>query len=275
MQTMEIDTSIKGKSNILILADYSEGNGAAIHFAMRYLYRPGSLIHIIQTWQKPNFGSSMVRDLSPILEGIANSELGGLKSHLQTRYSMPDDQIRLIPFEGDLPAYFKTESYKSQEWQIVMGSRNYESLFPSMSRMNELIDQVSQDLFVLVGFEDNNSISDIFMLADTSETATSNLSVLKKIAISEKPNINVCLSRSFETSEERKNRVLPLIENCKGAYLTVTQIEKGEGQNEIHKFTRKGFSQLLMFEKNSQRKFHSGMKACLNSWLLKSKGICV
>lgn len=275
MQIKEIDTSIKGKSNILILADYSEGNRAAIHFAMRYLYRPGSSIHIIQTWQKPNFGSSMVRDLSPMLKGIANSELCSLKLHLQTRYSMPDDQIRLIPFEGDLPAYFKTESYKSQEWQIVMGSRNYESLFSNKSRMNELIDQVSQDLFVLVGLEDNNSISEIFMLADTPETASSNLSILKKIAISENPNINVCLSRSFETSEERKNRVLLLIENCKGASVTFSQVEKGEGQKEIQEFTRKGRSQLVMFEKNPQRKFQNGMKACLDSWLLKSKGIRV
>jgi len=275
MQTKEIDTSIKGKSNILILADYSEGNRAAIHFAMRYLYRPGSLIHIIQTWQKPNFGSSMVRDLSPMLEGIANSELGSLKSHLQSRYSMPDNQIRLIPFEGDLPTYFKTEPYKSQEWQVVMGSRNYESLFSNKSRMNELIDQVSQDLFVLVGLEDNNSISEIFMLADTSETATSNLSVLKKIAISENPNINVCLSQAFETSEDRKKRVLPLIENCKGSNVTFSQVEKGEGQKEIQEFAKNNRSQLVMLEKNPQRKFQNGMKACLDSWLLKSKGIRV
>lgn len=275
MQTREIDTSIKGKSNILILADYSEGNRAAIHFAMRYLYRPGSLIYIIQTWQKPNFGSSMVRDLSPMLEGIANSELGSLKSHLENRYSMPNDQIRLIPFEGDLAAYFKTESYKSQDWQVVMGSRNYESLFPNKNRMNELIDQVSQDLFVLVGLEDNNAISEIFMLADTPATATSNLSVLKKIAISENPNIKVCLSSSFESAEERKNRVLPLIENCKGARVTFSQVEKGEGQKEIQEFARKGRSQLFMFEKNPQRKFQNGIKACLDSWLLKSKGIRV
>jgi len=275
MQIKEIDTSIKGNSNILILADYSEGNRAAIHFAMRYLYRPGSLIHIIQTWQRPNFGSSMVRDLSPMLEGIANSELDSLKSHLQSRYSMPDDQIRLLPFEGDLPEFFKSETYQSQEWQVVMGSRNYESLFSKKSRMNELIDQVSQDLFVLVGLEDNNSISEIFMLADTPETAASNLTVLKKISISENPSINVCLSRSFETSEERESRVQALIENFKGANLSFSQVEKGEGQKEIQEFAKNRKNQLVMFEKNPKRKFQNGMKACLDSWLLKSKGIRV
>ncbi len=275
MQKMEMNTSIKKESNILILADYSEGNRAAIHFAMRYLYRPGSLIHIIQTWERPNFGSSMVRDLSPMLEGIANSELESLKSHLKSRYSMPDDQVRLISFEGDLPEFFKSETYQSQEWQVVMGSRNYESLFSNRSRMNELIDKVSQDLFVLLGFEDNNAISEIFMLADTPKTASSNLSVLKKIAISEKPLINICLSRSFETAEERKSRVLPLIENCKGASLTFSQVEKGEGQIETQAFAKSRRSQLLMFEKKSQRRFQNGIKACLDSWLLKSKGIRV
>jgi len=188
---------------------------------------------------------------------------------------MPDNQIRLIPFEGDLPTYFKTESYKSQEWQVVMGARNYESLFSKKSRMNELIDQVSQDLFVLVGLEYDNSISEIFMLADTSETATSNLSVLKKISISEKPSINVCLSRSFETVEERKSRVQALIENCKDSSLTFSQVEKGEGQKEIQEFAKNSKSQLVVLEKNPQRKFQSGIKACLDSWLLKSKGIRV
>jgi len=275
MQTKEIDTSISGKSNILILADYSEGNMAAIHFAMRYLYRPGSSIHIIQTWQKPNFGSSMIRDLSPMLENIANSELDSLKSHLQKRYSMPDEQIRLISHEGDLASFFGTEFYKSQEWQIVMGSRNYENLFTNKSRMNELIEQVSQDLFMLVGFEHNNEISEIFMLADTPKTASSNLSVLKKIAVSENPNISVCLSQAFESTEDRKERVLPLIENCKGAKIGVSLIENGTGQKELREFSKGKGNRLIMFEKNTKRKFQNGFKTCLDSWLLKSKGIRV
>lgn len=275
MQTKEIDTSIKEKSNILILADYSEGNMAAIHFAMRYLYRPGSSIHIIQTWQKPNFGSSMIRDLSPMLENIANSELESLRNHLQKRYSMPDEQIHLISHEGDLTSFFGTESYKSQEWQIVMGSRSYENLFTNKSRMDELIDQVSQDLFMLVGLEKNNEISEIFMLADTPKTASSNLSVLKKIAVSEKPSISVCLSQAFESSEDRKKRVLPLIENCKGAKVDVSQVENGVGQKELREFSMGKGSKLIMFEKNSKRKFQNGFKACLDAWLLKSKGIHV
>ena len=275
MQRREIDTSIHKKSNILILADYSDGNMAAIYFAMRYLYRPGSLVYIIQTWQKPNFGSSMVRDLSSMLENIATSELNNLKTYLQSRYSMPDDQIRLISHEGDLATYFKTEGYKSQDWQVVLGSPNYENFSSSRNRMNEVIDNVSEDLFVLAGLDHDNSISEVFMLADTPQTNSSNLSVLKKIAISEKPNISVCLSSLFESSSDRKRRVLPLIENCKGAKLIFSQVEKGEGQKEIQEFSRSGKSKLIVFEKNSSRKFQNGIKSCLDSWLLKSKGIRV
>ncbi len=275
MQTREIDTQIKKKSNILILADYSDGNKAAIYFAMRYLYHPGSTVHIVQTWQKPNFGSSMVRDLSPMLENIATSELNNLKKYLQDRYSMPDDQIKLISYEGDLTTYFKTEAYKSQDWQVVLGSPNYENLSSSKNRMNEIIDNVSEDLFVLTGLDKDNSISEVFMLADTPKTNASNLSVLKKIAISEKPNISVCLSSLFESPEDRKIRVLPLIENCKGAKLIFSQVEKGEMQKEIQEFSKSRKSNLIVFEKNSTRKFQNGIKACLDSWLLKSKGIRV
>jgi hypothetical protein len=275
MQTREIDTQIKGNSNILILADYSEGNMAAIYFAMRYLYRPGSLVHIIQTWQKPNFGSSMVRDLSPMLESIATRELENLKNYLKERYSMPDDQLKLISYEGNLASFFKSERYKSQEWQVVLGSTNYENLFSSKGRMNEVINNVSEDLFVLTGEKNVNSISDVFMLADTPKINSSNLSILKKIAISEKPNINVCLSSSFESSASRKSRVLPLIENCKGAKLSFSQVENGDGQKEIQEFSRNGKNKLVVFEKNSDRKFQNGIKVCLDSWLLKSKGIRV
>tara|TARA_R110001583_G_scaffold50403_2_gene157325 strand:+ start:19114 stop:19941 length:828 start_codon:yes stop_codon:yes gene_type:complete len=275
MKTREIDTQIKENSNILILADYSDGNMAAIYFAMRYLYRPGSLVHLIQTWQKPNFGSSMVRDLSPMLENIATSELNNLKKYLQSRYSMPDDQIILISFEGDLTTFFKTATYTSQHWQVVLGSPNYENFLLRKNRMNEVIDNVSEDLFVLTGLDKDNSISEAFMLADTPKTNSSNLSVLKKIAISEKPNISVCLSSLFESQEVRKRRVLPLIENCKGAKLIFSQVEKGEGQKEIQEFLRSGKSKLIVFEKNLNRKFQNGIKSCLDSWLLKSKGIRV
>lgn len=271
----EIDTPVKEKKNILILADFSEGNMAAIYFAIRYLYCPGSLVHIIQTWQKPNFGSSMVRDLSPMLENIANRELENLRNYLKERYSMPDDQIRLISHEGDLTSFFKSERYESQEWQVVLGSTNYVDLFSSKGRMNEVINNVSEDLYVLTGQESVNSISEIFMLADTPKTNSSNLSVLKKIAISEKPNINICLSNSFESSASRKSRVLPLIENCKGAKLNFTQVENGDGQIEIKEFSRSRKNKLLVFEKNEDRKFQNGIKACLESWLLKSKGIRV
>ena len=269
MQIREIDTPVKKELNILILADYSEGNMSAIYFAMRYLYRPGSLVHIIQTWQKPNFGSSMVRDLSPMLENIAIRELENLRNYLKERYSMPDNQLKLISYEGDLSSFFKSERYKSKEWQVVLGSTNYENLFSSKGRMNEIINNVSEDLFVLTGEKNVNSISDVFMLADTPKTNSSNLSILKKIAISEKPNIKVCLSSSFESSASRKSRVLPLIENCKGAKLSFSQFENGEGQKEIQEFSKNGKNKLVVFEKNSERKFQNGLKACLDSWLLK------
>ncbi len=273
MQTEKIDRSIKKKSNILILADYSEGNRAAIHFAMRYLYRPGSLIYVIQTWEKPNFGSSMVRDLSPMLESIAKSELEGLKMHLQERYSMPDDQICLIAYEGNLSAFFKTEQYQSMEWQVVLGSRNYESLFTSKDRMTELVDQVSQDLFVLSGFENDYAISEIFILADTPTMASPNLSLLKKIAISENPNVNVCLSRSYGSPEDKELRQQAIIDSCKGARLTFSQVDHSVGQKELKAFSRGGKSKLIILERNPKRRLQSGLNACLDSWLLKSKGI--
>lgn len=275
MKTKEINTSIKNKLNILILADYSDGNKAAIYFAMRYLYRPGSMVYIVQTWQKPNYGASMVRDLSPMLESIARSELDRLKTDLQSRYSMPNDQIRLISHEGSLTTFFKTSVYKSQDWQVVLGSPNYDNFLSSKNRLNEIVDNVSEDLFILNGQNNDNSISEVFVLADTLETNSSNLSVLKKIAISEKPNINVCLSSLFESPIDRKRRVLPLLENCKGSKLTFSQVEKGEGQKEIQEFSRSGKSKLIVFEKNLSRKFQNGLKACLDSWLLKSKGIRV
>ena len=181
MRTRKADTQIK---NILILADYSDGNKAAIYFVMRYLYCPGSIVHIIQTWQKPNFGSSMVRDLSSMLENIAISELDNLKKYLQARYSMPVNQIRLISFEGDLSTFFKTDAYRSQDWQVVLGSPNYENFSLSKSRMNEVIDNVYEDLFVLTGLDSDNRISKFFILADTPKRNSSNLSVLKKIVIS-------------------------------------------------------------------------------------------
>jgi hypothetical protein len=273
MQTANMDKPTQENTNILILADFSEGNLAAIHFAMRYLYRPGSVIHFLQTWQKPNFGSSMVRDLSPMLQSIANSELEGLKSRLKTRYSLPDAQIRLISFEGDLPAFFKTETYQSQQWQLVLGTRDNGGSFTNMHRMTELINKVSQDLYVLTGLNRDKIITDVFMLADTQTTSSSTLSVLKKIAISERPNLSVCLASSLVSPGEKKKSVALFVENCKGAKLFFTQVENGEGQRELREFSKVEGGKLMVFERNPKRKLQNGLKSCLDSWFLKSKGI--
>jgi len=215
----------------------------------------------------------MVRDLSSMLESIANNELEGLKLRLKERFALPDDQIRLISFEGDLSAFFKTETYLSQDWQLVLGTRDNGSLIMNRHRMIELIDMVSQDLYVLNGLKHDNIIRDVFMLADTHMTSQTTLSVLKKIAISENPNLSVCLAPTLVSPEEKKKRVDLFVENCKGAKLFFNQVEKGEGQSELSEFAKVEGSKLMVFERNPKRKLQNGLKSCLDSWLLKSKGI--
>ncbi|PKQ64084.1 hypothetical protein BZG01_14965 [Labilibaculum manganireducens] len=270
-----VSETCRTRENILILADFSDGNWDAIQFAMKYLYRTHSEIGIVQTWHRPNFGFSMVRDLSPILQKNAENELETLKRKLLSSYTLSDSQIHLFPFEGDLTAFFTSNLYAGKNWQVVMASGEDGYQLSENPRILEIIDKVGHSLYILSGWKGIGFRSDGFVLSDTNNPSQQVLEALSNITAEGKSFFRVCLNSSEQSRESTEKQKIIYRDNCRNARLLFLEAGKGNGQEEFNDFATEKGQRIMIFDQNRYRKFTRSLKSCLDLWLVRSKGIII
>lgn len=270
-----VSESNQSNERILILADFSERNWEAIEFAMEHLYNKDSLVCIVQTWKKPNFGFSMVRDLSSILQGIAENELEDLKIKLVNKYALTESQILLYPFEGDLLEFFASALYRDKKWQVVMASAENGHVLSDNPRIIDIINSVEQPLYVLAGFEGGKAVSDVFVLPDAPQPSASILSVLEKISKQEKVLFRVCLDSTIQSRHSIDSTKTLISKACKQSQLLFLDSGNEGEYKEFRKFAKVKGRRVMVFDQNPQRKFRDGLKSCLDFWLIRSKGIYI
>ncbi len=112
----------KKQPAILILADFSDGSWHAIDFAMRFLYTPESTLFILQTFQSPNFGQSMVRNIIPRLKRITRYELNVLRTKVLRHFKIKANQIKLLSFKGELVNILQNKLNLKYSYNIVIGT---------------------------------------------------------------------------------------------------------------------------------------------------------
>lgn len=272
---MQKERNYQLSEKILILADFSEGNWKAIQFAMEHLYQEGSEICIVQTWQKSNFGFAMVRDLGPILQNIAVSELGGMKTKLLKNYKIQESQVKLFPFEGDLSSFFTSKLYLNQKWQVVMAPSEKTCNLTNNPRIAEIIDEIKQPLYILTGIKENTEIDDVIVFSSTKKPSNLIQSCLAKIALQKKIVFRVYLDTSTYSLSiiEACKRLFSKI--CKRSDLQFYESDNGYSQQSLENLPPEKGQRVLIFDENYQRKYNTKLKSYLDLWLVKSKGICV
>lgn len=102
MRDLKKYDQLQGANEILILADFSDGLWDAVTFTVKVLFREGITIKLLETYQKPHTGQSLLLDLDPILENIALQELTTLKKKMVSSFKLPANKIKLILFNGNL-----------------------------------------------------------------------------------------------------------------------------------------------------------------------------
>ena len=272
---MQIKRNSKPNEKILILADFSEGNWKAIQFAMKHLYQSGSEICIVQTWQKPNFGFSMVRDLAPILQNIAVNELEVIKTKLLKNYELQDSQIKRYPFEGNLPSFFASEAFRDEKWQVVMAPGENARKLSCNPRIAEIIDAIKQPLYILTGDNSHTEIADVNVFTTTVKPSKSVLSSLAKIALQKEIVIRVyldCSTYSVSIIEACKRLISKV---CKSSSLQFYESENSGNQQGLENLPQENGQRIIVFDENYQRKYNTKLRSCIDSWFIRSKGICV
>ncbi|MPQ47003.1 hypothetical protein GCQ56_08240 [Marinifilum sp. N1E240] len=272
MQKLEKNNS---NNRILILADFSEGGWTAARFAMEHLYQPGSIIYILQTWQKPSYGSSMVRDLTSILQNITNSELKALKRKMLSIYPDLEKDIHLLSVEGELSQFFESDAYLNHQWQLVMSTKYKNGETSKNPRFTEIIDQVNQPLYLLNDIDYVDNIPNVFLMTSNKMVSSEVLNVLQQINAKQYSNIQVCLEDDT-ISQLTKEKQIKLVSNvCTNSKLRFSKLCSDNGLNQIREYERKRIPNLMIFDKNRNRKIQNKLKNYLDRWLVKSKGISI
>ncbi|MDQ2180138.1 hypothetical protein [Marinifilum sp. D714] len=260
----------KDHNRILILADFSEGNQAAVDFAMNYLSTEDSKIYFIQTWQKPSYGASMVRDLAPILKDISDRELKALKSDTVKNYHLDAADIELLSYEGELTDFFNTEMYKQYSWQVVFALNDFYNDLQRNPRFKNILTSVKQPLYVLQNCKSAGSVKNICISNSNSENSEAILGPLQKICTNQKCNVHVGLDLNDISVHDKAKLVKLYSSACYDATIRFENLTKD------HKPDLTVEDCILWIYNEKKTEFEEkNLFSYFDKWFVKSKGITV
>ena len=153
-----------GGRTILVLADCLHGAIEAGRFAVRNLYDSNTRIVLLQTYNKPQYGRSMLHDITPILEKTAKEDLTKLKNEMLKEFGLPADSIGKAALEGELSEVLANGFSKTPGLSVVVGydPRLSYRAFPCRSVIKAATDSGLRPLFVVsdsITLIDNSIIS--------------------------------------------------------------------------------------------------------------------
>ncbi len=162
-----------GASEVLVLADFSDGSWHAITFAMEFLYNEKSPFSILQTYQKPKFGLFMFRNLLPHLKEITIHELKTLKNRILKNYKIKPEYINTLSLRGNLTKILRHKIIRDKPYSLVLGTHG--SFAHSCTMQNQclakIIDSSNSPLFILPQQLNPESVNNILVVGNPSTTA--------------------------------------------------------------------------------------------------------
>ncbi|PXY01873.1 hypothetical protein DF185_04280 [Marinifilum breve] len=260
----------KNQNRILILADFSEGNQTAIDFAMNYLCTEGSKIYFIQTWQKPSYGASMVRDLAPILKDISKRELQALKAEALKNYKLDAANVELLSYEGELTEFFNTEIYKGHSWQVVFALNELHNDLNLNPRFKKIIASVNQPLYVLNNCKPWANVKSIYISNTNSNVSEPILQPLQRICAKQKCNVHIGLDINDMYIHDKANLVKLYSSACTNASIRFENLSK-DHKPEL----KRDDCMLWIYNEKKTECEEKNLISYFDKWFVKSKGITV
>jgi hypothetical protein len=139
------------EKNIMVLTDCSHGALEAGRFAVKYLFDSNSRIILLQTYNTPDKGKSVLNNISPMLEKVARREMNELKARLSREYNADPDRIEIRVIEGDLKEIVVNEFGMINNLSIVAGaiSESLPNKIPCRNIINALVDCNIHPVFLI------------------------------------------------------------------------------------------------------------------------------
>lgn len=142
MKTINLNGVSAKHKIIVVLANCAKGAAEAGRFAVRNLFDKNSKIVLLQTYQKPKYGHTMLRNLSGMLNNIALEDLRGIENILVKEFNLSSESFIKMACEDDLKSILKNEFSKFPNVSLVIGNKSIESKknFPCRKIINSAIE---------------------------------------------------------------------------------------------------------------------------------------
>ena len=249
-----IDKSMEQKPTaVLILADFSDGSWHAISFAMQYLYAQNSKFFILQTFQSPNFGIFMTRNILPRLKKITTHELNTLKSKLLANYNIDDKHIELLSFKGELVNILQNKLDLKYSYNVVIGT--FSSFADSSTMQNlcmtKILNCSRNALFILPNKFEQKENSKILFVGNPNKVPTSQIkNQILKICKKSHSDLDILFVVEDESQKTNKE-VLHFFEKyfSKIKY-NVNYIKNRSACSGMKNYVKNNCKDLIMVERN-------------------------
>jgi hypothetical protein len=118
------EKSSKNQKVILIIADCYHGVLNAGRFAIKHLFDENSKIVLLQTYDAPATGESVINKISPLLNKIADRELNEFKGIFLKEFKIAEDNIETFVRKGELDEVLNSEFGSETKFSIALGADN-------------------------------------------------------------------------------------------------------------------------------------------------------
>jgi len=249
-------------NNILIITDFSGGTWDAVHFAMRFLRNGKTTINLLQTYQKPQVGQSMIRNIVPILKKTSIDDLKELKRKILNQFEIPKKKVKPLAIEGNLNSLLLNKLALNDIDSVVIGLNNsiLDNGFIIQRKISKVIKCTSHPLFILPGrFSDSEIHKIVFITDPNNKPSVKVLDKLLYLGNIAKSGIHVSFTVQDDTQEDiHENIKSNIIKHLSGIKVTTDYLGNSSMDHNRNVLNLMS-NYLVVIEKNNCQRFRRSL----------------
>ncbi len=243
--------------NVLILTDFSGGTWDAVCFAMKYLRNGETTINLLQTYQKPEVGRSMIRDIVPLLKKNSIDDLKELKRKILNQFKIPKKKVKPLSIEGNLTSLLQNQLNLNDIDSVVVG---LQSSIPhtgliTKRKISRVIKCCSHSLFILPFRFSESEFQKIVFVTDPHNQPSKN--VVDKLRFLEskvRSGIHILVVAGDDSLDIPENIKSHIIEHFPGIKVTTDSLPN-TSMNPTQNFQDMASRNLVVIEKSNYLRF--------------------
>lgn len=252
---------------LLVLCEFLDGAWDSIRFSIQHLIRKQQGLVLVQAYQKPHMGQSLLNDFTGLQGKFARQELQKLKEKAVQSFDLDEQQIALCPFEGSWQSFlcFQQTEYKPE--LLLFSLRDaFPGAASNMSRKaRKMAALANVPMLFLPENLKERPIQHILYLATVDGLSAQKIGILNQYpALSGSQAITLSMAIS---GSEKSSQLTELINRFSASSpfpVRSTQILKNKKNGTI--FTGDAFFDLIVIDQQLTRSFCNRRKVDWKRW---------